>query len=889
MLQLRALFHANFVNRFFTLITCVTVFAVVLRYCFFGPCSSPMRSARVPLAPQVLLFRAVPVVSRDDTTAPTPSELIADLRSRLDARDPSKCGALMNEGDWLDLAGENDTTHLPHEWQPPGCMLHNYKPADVATCFANRRVVFAGDSTIRQLFWGVAKKLDKDVDTSQAEKHADITVEKNGVKLEFLWDPFLNSSRVKQEQELFEGDKYPGQDPNRPSILLMGTGLWYARFETLNGMKKWKDNIDEAVSRMRLGRKTTDLTRQDLIMLTPVTIPVWGRLNEERKKTITAQTIMEMNTYLQQLSDIHGLDVMWAFESMTYGLPQTYESSGLHLNESIVAKQAEVLLNLRCNAVLPSQYPYDKTCCNMYEAPNHQQWLGLVFVLAILPAMSYFRNKAEARGVKPASWLPSEKVANALLVFGLAIVYCFYADRTQVFNKFHKHYTTFSFSVLTFMWLFIGYLSVGRTSKTAADQPFLSRHQTDEWKGWLQFAILVYHYTGASKIAWIYGFIRVTVAAYLFMTGYGHTVYFYKKADYSLKRVAAVLIRLNLLSCVLPYMMKTEYIFYYFAPLVTFWFFVVYFTMRIGSQHNGNSRFLISKIAVSAIIITTVTKFPGILEALFEIPHVLAATQWNVAEFRFRLFLDMWIVYVGMLTALAVVKLNDSNSSYSPSFQIMRKYALAASAIALPLFIFFQMTRETKFIYNAYHPYISWIPILSYITLRNATPLLRNAHSGVFAWLGKCSLETFTLQFHIWMAADTHGILDLSLFGPYSRVPNFILTTVVFLFTSHCVAGATQDLTNWILGVKEKPQTTLPVARDQSAVKQDEIRLRELGADVAAASGGENEGASEGWATLKVKCGLMMLGLWVLNFVSASSSLHWVNKFADDRLQTYTP
>jgi hypothetical protein len=111
----------------------------------------------------------------------------------------------------------------------------------------------------------------------------------------------------------------------------------------------------------------------------------------------------------------------------------------------------------------------------------------------------------------------------------------------------------------------------------------------------------------------------------------------------------------------------------------------------------------------------------------------------------------------------------------------------------------------------------------------------------------------------------------------------------VFLFTSHCVAGATQDLTNWILGVKEKPQTTLPVARDQSAVKQDEIRLRELGADVAAASGGEKEGASEGWATLKVKCGLMMLGLWVLNFVSASSSLHWVNKFADDRLQTYTP
>jgi hypothetical protein len=763
--------------------------------------------------------------------------------------------------------------HIPQEWQPPGCMVHNYKPTDVATCFADRRLIFAGDSTIRRIFWGVAKKLDKDVDTSQAEKHADIVVEKNGVKLEFLWDPFLNSTRVRQEQALFDDTKYPGQDPARPAIMLMGTGLWYARFETLNGMKKWKDNIDENVLHMRAGRKTTDLTNQDLILLAPVTVPVWDRLSEERKKTITPEAISEMNQYLQQLSDIQGFDVMWSFNAMTEGLPQTFESSGLHLNESIVAKQAETLLNLRCNAVLPSQYPYDKTCCNMYEPPNYQQWIGLVFVLAILPVMSYIRNKAEARGTKPANWLPSEKVIHALLVFGLAVVYCFYADRTQVFNKFHKHYTILSFSILTFTWLVIGYLSGQRTSKTASDQPFLARHQTDEWKGWLQFAILVYHYTGASKVAWIYGFIRVTVAAYLFMTGYGHTVYFYKKGDYSFKRVAGVLIRLNLLSCVLPYMMKTEYIFYYFAPLVSFWFLIIYFTMRIGAKYNSNDRFLVGKIVVSAIITTIVIKLPGILETAFEALHILAGTQWNVTEFRFRVFLDMWIVYVGMLAALAMVKLNNNNSPYSLSFQTMRKYALMISAIALPLFFLFQMTCENKFVYNAYHPYVSWIPILSFIALRNATPKLRNTHSGVFVWLGKCSLETFTLQFHIWMAADTHGLLDLSLFGSYSYVPNFVVTTAVFLFTSHCVAGATHDLTNWILGVEKVPQTTLPTANDQPTTKQNEIRLRELGAVAGgtAASESEKRENSERWATLKVKCGLIMLGLWVLNFVSLSS------------------
>lgn len=456
---------------------------------------------------------------------------------------------------------------------------------------------------------------------------------------------------------------------------------------------------------------------------------------------------------------------------------------------------------------------------------------------------------AEAKGTSPPPWLPSDKITHALLVFGLSVAYCFYADRTQVFNKFHKHYTTFGFLSMTLTWLVMGYLTVGRSAINVPSQPFLSRHQTDEWKGWLQFAILVYHYTGASKIPWIYGFIRITVAAYLFMTGYGHAAYFYKKGDYSFKRVAGVLIRLNLLSCVLPYMMKTEYIFYYFAPLVTFWFIIIYITMRIGSQYNGNMRFLVSKIIVSAFLTALLVKYPGVLEALFEIPRVIAGTQWNVAEFRFRLSLDMWIVHIGMLTSILAAKLSDGSSPYSGNLPRLRIYAISASCVSLPLFFLFQTTRETKFIYNGYHPYISFIPILSFVVLRNATPKLRNCHSSIFAWLGKCSLETFTLQFHIWLAADTRGLLGLNLTGAYGRGTNFALATALFLFTSHCVAGATQDLTGWIMGVPE-PKQALPTSKEEA----------------------DKDRAEKGLG-LKVKCAIILAGLWALNMVYSGSFL----------------
>lgn len=274
--------------------------------------------------------------------------------------------------------------------------MRKYSSNDVSTCLANRRVLFIGDSTIRQVFWSVAKALDPGANPSLAGKHVDITVEKSDVTLEFIWDPWLNSSRLHTELSSYNGENAQNEVGNIPALMLMGCGLWYARHENLNGLKMWKDNIDDVVQHMGVGRRTTDMTGSDLLLLSPVTVPAWAKLSGNRKATITPQKILAMNQYLQQLSDFQGIDVIRSWQQMTYNLPQTMESSGIHVVESIAARQADALLNLRCNSVTVAKYPLDNTCCNRYQAPNHIQWLGLLFVLVILPAIIYFRQKGQS-------------------------------------------------------------------------------------------------------------------------------------------------------------------------------------------------------------------------------------------------------------------------------------------------------------------------------------------------------------------------------------------------------------------------------------------------------------------------------------------------------------
>lgn len=426
----------------------------------------------------------------------------------------------------------------------------------------------------------------------------------------------------------------------------------------------------------------------------------------------------------------------------------------------------------------------------------------------------------------------------------------------------------------------------------------------------MSVAILIYHFVGASKISGIYNPIRVLVASYLFMTGYGHFFFYYKKADFGLQRVATVLVRLNLLSVVLPYTMNTNYVFYYFAPLVSWWYLIIYGVMALGSQYNDRAAFLLPKLVLSAIAIAAFMHYSFLMEYLFAFLNAVFKIQWTAREWTFRVTLDLYIVWGGMLTAYAYIKAKEHRLTEQPYFNQLRGGACVASVAALVWYFWYELHLESKFVYNKYHAYVSIIPILGYVVLRNASARLRQHSSLLFCWVGQISLETFILQFHGWLAADTKAILLV--LPPEYRPVNLAISTVCFIYLSWLVSGATGEITTWVIG-KGKGKERLPPPAT-APLPTDEIPLMDRAKEGEEASGSgsgepaletpaspnttldnsgyfrDNGAAVTGYdapvrwsqhtvlsvvsnirslaqAHLSVKLGLVLLGLWVANWL----------------------
>ena len=90
--------------------------------------------------------------------------------------------------------------------------------------------------------------------------------------------------------------------------------------------------------------------------------------------------------------------------------------------------------------------------------------------------------------------LPNNSITTFLFSLGklaLIVSYFYVCDRTNFFMKENKYFTPINFWLPVLYMTVLGIFFNEESSYTAV----MHRDQTDEWKGWMQLVILVYHMT----------------------------------------------------------------------------------------------------------------------------------------------------------------------------------------------------------------------------------------------------------------------------------------------------------------------------------------------------------------------------------------------------------
>ncbi|XP_077544397.1 N-acetylneuraminate (7)9-O-acetyltransferase isoform X2 [Haemaphysalis longicornis] len=610
-----------------------------------------------------------------------------------------------------------------HVWQPYGCMLHTYTNAESRMCLryiaywgGQNHIVFMGDSRIRQLYWALVHQVQQPGGAAAEgqQAHRDLRFEEKDLRLtvEFLWRPLVEdgSMRVAAARWLGAGG---------PRLLVVGGGTWAMRRS--NGSRAALAEYGAGVS--RLAPLLERLAANGSTVLWALQGPVQPQRLRPGRQALTNELVDAYNrAAARALRHSPGVQLWRSARLVAQGAPEADSPDGLHAGPFVLGYAVQILTNAYCNDHMNYN---DGTCCS---SPEPVTWLQAATFAAFgvawaLCAVRWLRRRWLAGGGGGSAAGPAGPSALALVSrLGLVMGYFFVCDRTTFFLKENKSYTHLSF------FLPVGYLfALGLFfTEEAGGAGVLRREQTDEWKGWMQLVLLAYHVTGASQVLPVYVHVRALVSAYLFLAGYGHFCYFWREADWGLLRLARVLFRTNLLVVLLCLCMNRPYQFYYFVPLVSFWFLV---------------------------LAATLASPPRVAQASAE------------ANPLHHLYL------VAKLVAL---------------------FALLTVLYLSEFYTTFAFVCRSKPDCNEVHAYIFFVPILSYIILRNMSGLLRARYSTFFAWFGKISLELFIAQYHIWLAADTHGVLVLV---PGYPVLNVMVTSLVMVCVAHEVHALTARLT----------------------------------------------------------------------------------------------
>ncbi|XP_052900970.1 N-acetylneuraminate 9-O-acetyltransferase [Anopheles moucheti] len=695
------------------------------------------------------------------------------------------------------------------EWQPYGCMLHKYTETDTRKCLRylafwgnQNHFVLIGDERLRSLsleFIDYLRSSETENNSKQSStkntEDLQFTDYKLRLRVEYIYANEVSKSLI-DEFIKWEHDEDP------PSLII--ASCTYATFQRGNVtdevQKAYEKNLTRLVTPIdRLYAKKTKI-------IWKLQDPVDQESSPEEWKNVRNEDVDRINQAASSILQFSEAKIWSSSNMIASGLVDEF-ADGQKLSTLTLKHDVQILLNMYCNDYMNYN---DGTCCSSAEPYTIIQVTTYAFlaVCASIATAMYVRKWiVKWRGVH--AYMPlnqptdTQSPISALASLAVIMTYFYLCDRTNFFMKENKYYSEFSF------WIPVGYvfaLGLFFTEDSKLTK-VLHRDQTDELKGWMQIVILIYYMTGASHILPIYMHIKVLISGFLFLSGYAHFTYWWQTGNAGLVRFLNVMFRVNFLTVILCLCMNRPYQFYFFVPLLSFWYSIMYLMLslppRITAQIAETNPYQYLYVVVKFITMLATVTVLYMSEVFFE--RIFVTRPWkalfvttddDIHEWWYRWKLDRYTITYGMIFAaifqisqrFAVVDDNNHGNLFSRRISLTSTLAAITGIGCYMTWTFFCRNRQDC---EEVHSYVVFIPIVGYILLRNISGILRTRYSTFFAWFGKISLELFLCQYHIWLAADRNGVLVLL---PGFPTLNVLITSFIFVCVSHEIHRVTSVL-----------------------------------------------------------------------------------------------
>lgn len=218
-----------------------------------------------------------------------------------------------------------------------------------------------------------------------------------------------------------------------------------------------------------------------------------------------------------------------------------------------------------------------------------------------------------------------------------------------------------------------------------------------------------------------------------------------------------MILRINYFPLLLSFFLTVPLELYYVVPLHTTGFVMTMMTCYVGykcEQKLGWSYWKSRTFAVGLSLLVHI---------LF---YETAAVNFLLLfskEYHFRFQADKYSAWMGMACGLLWGKIGEY-MQWAHGFENEQRRRIASVvqfSVGVALIAFWWGLFghiNDKFVYNPVHPYVFVFAVIGWLMIRNCTRYLTECHSTVLEFLGRNTLETYVLQFHLFMSHNVQHI-----------------------------------------------------------------------------------------------------------------------------------